>query len=351
MPSLVIARSAADVPMGAQVYEAAVITRAAEALGTDWQVREAVARSMRSSLPGTHRLPLSRLASTPAGIRRLLGRGLYPRGAIVHRMSLELPPATHGHDVVTLHDVISWKYADESAPVKAAAEEMRRSAAVVCGSRYTAQEAVSLLGISEPEVVPYGVDERFFDAPALTREELLQLGIEAPYVLASGGSSARKNLRALAAAWRTVARAHPNASLVLSGPESPARTELFRGLPRVHLVGRLPDGTVPGLMAAASVVVVPSLEEGFGLPALEGMAVGTTVVAADTSSLTEVVADGGFLVAPTEDGVASGLVHALSDDPEVEVVRRRGAERARRFTWSRCAQGHAQVWRRVAGTT
>ena len=348
MPSLVIARAAADAPMGAQVYEAAVISRAGDALGPSWQVREAVARSMRSRLPGTHRLPLGRLASAPSGVRRLLGRGLYPRSAVVHRMSLELPPAARGLDVVTLHDVISWKYADESPPVKAAAEEMRQSAAVVCGSSYTAQEAVSLLGISDPEVVPYGVDERFFDAPAMTHEELARLGVEGRYVLASGGASERKNLAALAAAWKTVARARPDVSLVLSGPENPRRTELFRGLPRVHLVGRLPDHVMPGLMAAASVVVVPSLEEGFGLPALEGMAAGTTVVAADTSSLTEVVADGGYLVPPTAEGVTDGLVHALSDDSDVEVVTRRGAERARRFTWSRCAEGHARVWRRVA---
>ena len=95
-------------------------------------------------------------------------------------------------------------------------------------------------------------------------------------------------------------------------------------------------------------MVVPSLEEGFGLPALEGMAVGTCVVAADTSSLPEVVGDGGFLVPPTPNGLTDGLLHALSDDPEVAEVVRRGGARARQFTWRRCAEGHAEVWKRVA---
>ena len=68
----------------------------------------------------------------------------------------------------------------------------------------------------------------------------------------------------------------------------------------------------------------------------------------DTSSLTEVVGDGGYLVPPTADGVAEGLAHVLSQDPEVDVVTRRGALRARQFTWSRCVEGHARVWQRVA---
>ena len=198
--------------------------------------------------------------------------------------------------------------------------------------------------------MPYGVDERFFDAPAMTHEALERLGVQGRFVLASGGASERKNLAALAAAWTAVRRARPDVTLVLSGPEHPRRTELFRGLPRFTWSARLPDldARSDGRRLA---VVVPSLEEGFGLPALEGMAAGTTVVAADTSSLTEVVADGGYLVPPTAEGVADGLVHALSDDSDVEVVTRRGAERARRFTWSRCAEGHARVWRRVASAT
>ena len=71
----------------------------------------------------------------------MAGHLLYPHNAIVHRMNLELPPGRR--EVVTLHDVIAWKYADESPPVKAAIAEIRRAAAVICVSHYTAQEAVS----------------------------------------------------------------------------------------------------------------------------------------------------------------------------------------------------------------
>ena len=101
------------------------------------------------------------------------------------------------------------------------------------------------------------------------------LGINGPYVLASGGASARKNLASLAEAWPHIQSSRPDLTLVLSGPEHPRRTSLFVGLANVQLVGRVDSELVPGLMASASAVVVPSHYEGFGLPALEGMAVRT----------------------------------------------------------------------------
>jgi glycosyltransferase involved in cell wall biosynthesis len=196
--------------------------------------------------------------------------------------------------------------------------------------------------------VPNGVDERFFDAPVLTADMLRRMGIATPYVLASGGASERKNLGELAAAWPEVLRARSDLTLVMSGPPHPRRSELFRGVPAVRLVGMVPDEVMPGLMSGASAVVVPSREEGFGLPALEAMAVRSPVVAADTSSFPEVVGDGGLLVAPTAAGIAEGLAHATSGASDVAAMVERGYLRARNFTWRRSAEAHAEVWRHVA---
>ena len=347
MPTLVIARTVVENPMGAQAYETAIAQHAPAALGPDWRVQHVVTRSMRSPLPGTHRVPAGRLGRAPELVRRTAGRLLYPRASVVHRTNLELPPAPQP-EVLTLHDITAWKYPDESPPVHAAVAELRRAAAVICVSTYTAQEAVAFLGIDDPVVVPNGVADRFFDAAALDARALADLGVTPPFVLVSGGASARKNLASLAAAWPDVLRARPDLSLVMTGPSHPRRTELFGGLPRTHLVGRVADDLVPGLMACAAAVVVPSKEEGFGLPALEAMAVRTPLVAADTSSFPEVVGDGGLLVAPTPAGLAEGIVHATSGDPDVDAMVERGAVRARAFTWRRTVEGHAAVWRQVA---
>ncbi len=351
MSRLIIASVASGLPMGPEVYQEQVSTRASSALhagtGEEWRVDRMLVRSLRSPLPGTRRLPMGWLPEASPTARRTLGRLLYPGKAVVHRMNLELPPHPHA-DVVTLHDVISWRFPDETRPVRAAAEELRRAAAVICVSEFTAGEAVELLGIEPPHVIPNGVDETFLDAEPLAHEALQGLGLRRPYVLTSGGASRRKNLTALAEAWPRIRQDRPDLDLALTGPEHPRRTELFADLPGVHLLGRVDDALMPGLMAAAEAVVVPSLYEGFGLPALEAMAVGTPVVAARTSSLPEVVGDGGTLVEPTPDRLVEGILHATSGATDIVEAARRGRLRAAGFTWERSVAAHAKVWASLA---
>lgn len=347
MPQLTFARIASDTMLGTDVYQKQIIERAPRVLPQpEWTLEDTVVRSLRSPLPGTRRLPLGKIATAPASMRRLAGRAVYPRDAVVHRMNLELPPSPHA-DVLTLHDVVAWKFPDESAPVPAAREEIRRAAAVICVSAFSASEAVELLGIDPPHVVHNGVEERFYDAAPTDTQTLEALGIFAPFVLTTGGATERKNLAGLADAWPIVHRARPDLTLVLTGPPHPRRTALFAGLPNVLLVGMVEAQFVPGLVAAAEAVIVPSLYEGFGFPALEGMAAGTIVVAANTSSLPEVVGDGGLLVAPTGRGIAAGIIDATSNDQEVAALAACGRARADNFTWDRSLAGHAAVWTSV----
>jgi len=348
--TLTIATIATDTPMGAQAYQEQVATRARAALGRvderDWSVRRLVVRSMRARLAGDRRLPLGRVAAASASQRRMVGRLLYGRDRVVHRMNLELPPA-QGADVITVHDVVAWRFPDESPPVPAAIEEARRAAAVICVSEFSAREAVELLGITDPHVVHNGVDDRFFDADPLDADVRLRLGLPESYVLHAGGASRRKNLEALADAWPRVRRERPDLELVLAGPPHSRRTALFEGMPGVRLVGRLPDAVMPAVVASASVVVVPSLYEGFGLPALEAMAANVPVVAAATSSLPEVVGDAGILVDPNGPGIAGGLLEAAALGPGGPLIAAARA-RAGRFTWDRCAEEHARIWASLA---
>ena len=226
MPHLTFARIASDTMLGTDVYQQQVIERAPTVLPRpEWTMEDTVVRSLRSSLPGDKRLPLGKVAAAPAPVRRLLGRALYPRDAVVHRMSLELPPSPHA-DILTLHDVVAWKFPDESVPVPAAREEIRRAAAVICVSAFSAGEAVDLLGIDPPHVVHNGVDERFYDAAPADAQTLEALGISAPFVITTGGASERKNLAGLADAWPIVHGARPDLTLVLTGPPHPRRTAL-----------------------------------------------------------------------------------------------------------------------------
>lgn len=347
MPVLTIATMAAGDPMGAQVYEREVTRRAAPALGTDWRVVDLTVRSLRSELAGRRRIPLGALRQAPAVARSMAGRVLYPRGSVVHRMGLELPPGP-GANSVTLHDLVAWDFDDESAPVRAAAAELRAADAVICVSEFTAAQAVRRFGIREPFVVPNGVDQAFLDATPAPGARLQALGIDGRFVLVAGGATRRKNLAALARAWPIVRQRSPELQLALTGSPDPRRTALFAALPGTVLLGRLAAADLPGVMAAASAVVVPSLVEGFGLPALEAMAAGSPVVAARTSSLPEVVGDAGFLVEPTPEALAGGILDAVSDDDQVRQLVRVARRRAAQYTWQRSARGHAEVWRSLA---
>ena len=341
---------ATENPMGAQMYQEQVARRAAAGLQSvddrAWSVRRLIVRSVRSELPGDRRLPVGRVASASPAARRALGRLLYGRNTVTHRMNLELPPAP-GADVITIHDVVAWRFPDESPPVPATIEEARRAAAVICVSEFSAREAVDLLGITEPHVVHNGVEDRFFDAEPLPSGLRRSFGLPDEYVLHAGGASRRKNLEALADAWPVVHRERPSLGLVLAGPPHRRRNELFDGMPGVVLTGRLPDEIMPGVVASAAVVVVPSLYEGFGLPALEAMAANVPVVAAATSSLPEVVGDAGILVDPTGAGIASGLLDATANAGLGALVTAARA-RAAGFTWDRCAEGHARIWASLA---
>ena len=333
--------------MGAQAYEDQIWRRSQESLDQlsvgRWETRRLVVRSLRSALYGNRRLPMRAVASAGTNSRRALGRLLYAGDDLTHRMNLELPPAARG-DVVTLHDIVAWRFPDESAPVPAARDELRRADAVICVSAFTAQEAADFLGVRDPHVVPNGVDARYFSATPADARTRAALGLPEHYVLHAGGASLRKNLDGLADAWTQVHRERPALKLVLAGPPHPRRTALFERIPGAVLVGRMPDEAMPSIVAGAEAVVVPSLYEGFGLPVLEAMAAGVPVVAAATSSLPEVAGGHAILTGTSGPQIADGLLAATSGEGELGGLVTRARVHAEGFTWERSALAHARIW-------
>ncbi len=239
------------------------------------------------------------------------------------------------------------------------------AAAVITPSQAARQGLIAGYGVPADRVhaIHHGVDPCFNSEADGSRGRAAvarALGArEAPYVLYAATLHPRKNLDALRAAFARIAAAGFPHVLAIAGqpaPDRPDSSELERaaaaeipGAPRRAVrLGAPPDAQLAALMAGADAFCLPSLYEGFGLTALEAMACGAPVIVSDRGALPEVVGDGGIVVEPSPEAIATALARVLSDDGLASTLRRRAVERAREFTWARTASGWLAVLRAAA---
>ncbi len=219
-----------------------------------------------------------------------------------------------------------------------------RADRIVCISEATAADVVRELGVNRERIsiVYPGVDEAYFDAKP---EPPAILG-GAPYVLAVGTLNERKNLGVLIDAFAKVAERNRELRLVIVGsPDRDAeriRQRIReRGIEqRTVLLGFASDDELPGIVAAASVLVFPSLFEGYGMPVVEAMAASTPVIASSDPSIDEATGGAAVRFDPRDAAALADafgrLVRSESDRTRLIVAGRAFAEMRR---W--CASGTA----------
>ena len=119
---------------------------------------------------------------------------------------------------------------------------------------------------------------------------------------------------------------------------------------RVRLLGPVADADLPALYAAATVFVLPSQYEGFGLPVLEAMASGTPVILTSASAMPEVAADAGNYIQPDDpDSLRDAMTRLIEDPTHWQACRAAGLHRAKLFSWERCAKVTARAYRQAMG--
>lgn len=338
---------ASSLPMGQQRYEEEIQNAMARRADSGaWTFRRLVLRGLRSALPGDRRFPEHATHAASIDAARGIGLMTYRTRSLVHRFDLRLPPGPL-REILTVHDIAPLHFDDEGLLPRHAPAAIRRAAAIICPSAFSAEELSERFGVQRVHVVPNGIiPDRLSRLAARSAAPPWLPGRHA-YVLHSGGSTARKNLASLADAWLQLVKQWPDLHLVLCGPPDPRRDRLFLDLPRVVIAGRVGDGQLAWLMRNAAAVVIPSTYEGFGLPALEAMALGTPVVAAHAAALPEVCGEAAELAIPTGEGLANGIDRILRDTEWSNVLRSRGLERAARYTWDDAALRHLSVYEEV----
>ncbi|MDD4929074.1 MAG: glycosyltransferase family 1 protein [Gallionella sp.] len=283
---------------------------------------------------------------------------------IFHGPNFYLPPFD-GPSVCTFHDlsILTWAHCHPPERVRYMRKEieltLRRADMLITDSEYTRQEvaayfswplekirAVSLACSSDFR--PRSVDEI---TPVLDKFALSANS----YSLYVGTIEPRKNLEVLLNAYAMlpsdVRRRWP---LVLTGyrgwRSEPLHARIAQAMAEGWAIylGFVATEELPSLYAGARLFIFPSLYEGFGLPVLEAMASGIPVVCSNSSTLPEVAGDAAAMCEPQDVDALSQLIAAgLEDDSWRADTRHKGLLRAADFSWQRCAQETAAVYREV----
>lgn len=298
---------------------------------------------------------------------KLLADGSEPLFHGVSNFTLPLLRVPGKRLVLTVHDLIPllvpdtvstsyrWQFRLWLARSLSVADE------VVCVSDRTRLDLLSRfkLRTEKLHVIHLGVDHvDSVPAPSVQEEALLK-SFELPerFVLYASALDARKNVGLLLDACRELRRRAEPITLVLAGQRwfgsgSVERTiESMRAAGvDIRLLGYQSEPVLYALMRRATLLVLPSRYEGFGLPPLEAMRLGTPVLVSDAGALPEVCGDAARYFHPDHaPGLADLLSSVLASRAERERLSRAGLARAARFTWQQTARKTIDVYRRALG--
>ncbi len=245
-------------------------------------------------LPRALRVPLN-LALHLVGTQLLLPRWARRQGADVVWCSMIAPLSRRVPVLLTLHDAIDAQPALRSSRLWSAymrtlgAASARRAPWVFTGSQAAAREIARAYGVSRARlaVTPYGVRLPLDGAEAAIASRFD--GVR--YVLLVGGAAPRKRHDVALAAVREVRRSGVNLQLVVVG----RTTAAGQREPWVHSLTDVSDAALVGLYRAAVALLLPSVHEGYGFPAVEARACGTAVISADLDAVREQVPDALFV--------------------------------------------------------
>jgi len=251
--------------------------------------------------------------------------------------------------VATVHDLSFIHWPDDLTPdglayYRQLGDARKRTAAWITPSNWTADDLSGIYGIDREtiHVIPHGVSIDLLHERPRTRAE------RGDYALAVGTVEPRKRYDLLLAALAT-GRDMPKIVVAGSpGWNSGAIEARLRATAGIEWIEDVDDVRLKKLYAGAIALVVPSRAEGFGLPALEAMAVGTPVVSSGGGALPEVTGAAALTVDDASgEGWAVAIERITSDEALWERLSSSGRKRAAGFSWERAARETAQVYRSV----
>jgi glycosyltransferase involved in cell wall biosynthesis len=264
---------------------------------------------------------------------------------VVHGTNFVLPASVRAAGVLTIHDLAFLDAPDELPPSdetlpRLVARSAERADVVLTPTQAVADVTADRLGISADKIMvtPLGVDPAWFTARPPSEILRRRIGLPKEYLLFVGAAGPRKALGWLLKAHEAVPDLPP---LVLAGPGHHQRDD------RIRTIGYLSDVDLRSVVAGASALVLPSRDEGFGLPVLEALACDVPVVCSDVPALREVSGGHASLVPHGDvEAMRAALTGALATPPSPATLARRRAHAAG-FTWRNTAELTVAAYRRA----
>jgi glycosyltransferase involved in cell wall biosynthesis len=263
---------------------------------------------------------------------------------VTHALHPLMIPARHAARIVTIHDLYFLDHAEGTAAeirrdyATLAASHAQRADAVVVNSDHTALQVRERFGV--------GPDRIFICPPGAPPWTPRTASTRASHVLFIGTLGPRKNVVRLLHAYRAlIGRVTGLPPLVLAGRITTGSEAILAELQHpalaghVRHVGYVSEERREQLFRDASLLVLPSLDEGFGIPVLEAMTMGVPVVAANRGALPGLLGDAGLLIDPEDEAAMTAAIERLLSDSELAArCASRGLERAAHYNWEASAR-------------
>ncbi|HZD47379.1 MAG TPA: glycosyltransferase family 1 protein [Silvibacterium sp.] len=273
-----------------------------------------------------------------------------------------IPVFRTGPIVVTIHDLTHLLFPGYRSKMRTriyASAMLRlasaRASRIVVPSHYTRDCLVERLGADATKisVIPCAVGDAFRSQPKEEAAEAVRArhGISAPYLLFVGSTALHKNLPTLLKAYRLLSSRDRDAPhLVLVLPHNPLESGKNRelsallALPGVHCLHTVSDQSLSSLYSAAVMTIMPSFEEGFGLPVIESMACGTPVACSRAASLPEIAGDAAVYFDPSSTEDLACVIDRLLSSEELRIhLAAQGIEHAAQYSANRAAAAYASM--------
>lgn len=268
-----------------------------------------------------------------------------------HPMLAEASPCPE-RTVVTVHDLLPLAMPSNypffyNLLFRSSINKVRGCRKIIAGSHSTKKDLLVTARIPEEKirVIYYGVDDHFAPGPSCRR--YLNIPQNKKIVLHVGSEERRKNVTFLLKVLSGVSKHFSDLVLVRIGDRRPYTQDLIKKLSleqRVMYVTGVQRNLLPSYYRSADLFLFPSIYEGFGLPLLEAMASGCPVIAASTSSLPEVVGNGGLLLPLDVDEWVAAVSEVLTNESKRREMISAGLRQASKFSWSKAAEETLKVY-------